>query len=802
MGITTMPLDEDQMHVVEAPVDCHIRVLSTPGGGKSSVLVARVCHLIDVRNEEPGCMRIMSFSRQSAAEVAARLPEGVRCSTIHSFCSALSSRLEPLFASTTACSIGPAAINDDEEASCELFSPDEFLFRLRDLLVEGRCTHENVEGIRFLFVDEMQDLCPVQFDVIRLLSELFGVRVFGVGDRNQNIYGFRSSDARFLDQMETLPGHRCMSFELKRNYRSLTPIVAFANAVVEGSKKMVAVRASSLEPVPTLTAFGNQGEELSWVVDQVKNALRRRQPGDLAVIARSRKEVFLVSHKLVERRIPNRVVINEGDSKGQGTRDPKSVSICTMHGSKGLEWPVVYLVGMNDWYIRSLLSKKEQEQEDNLVFVATTRARDELHITSSFGCVSRIISRVPHSLFAVTPSDRQHGIIKASFSTGGQEPFERTERSVSKFVQHCTGELYRQMKDDGLLPRVFPGAHMERLHAAHPFPKALEDAKPYYGSIVERVIFKQVDRQVRAKAVQAGGSTDLHDMRSPDSHANACFLFVRTDRRWDQDPVTDEELAAQKQELASTFGLTPLHVSERARKNLPAYVASKGILYAKHSDREHAKVFEQRINSVKESYRRYVRNDFDINTEDGLRVIAEVATCAHLCFAPTKTHLLFKRFTCGSLEMDSNLGLYQQADRVVSTLLEPHFKRYPPQVVVSPPEVADATYMLRTFGVATDLDVSVPSLTGICDMVVGQTVVEIKTSSEPGGVQISWMLQALLYAALARERGLDIRQIAIYNPLKGFMWTAPIHAWQNGAQLLRLVADQTSSRVSPVGRAR
>lgn len=790
--IDTMPLDTEQKQAVEAPVDCHIRVLSTPGGGKTSVLVARVCHLIFTQHVDPSRIRIMSFSRQSAADVGARLPDGVLCSTIHSFCSELSNRMQPVH-----CMFDNTAPED--EASQELFSPDEFLYRLRDLLVSGEVSHGDAGSIEFLFVDEMQDLSPIQFELIRLLSDLFRVRVFGVGDRNQNIYGFRSSDARFLDEMDDLPHFPCTTFELTKNYRSLAPIIAFANGLVSDRKRMVAVRTQQVKRKPTLTCLVSQSRELSWLVDQIQGALQSRKPKDVAAIARTRKEVFLLAHKLVERGVPNRVIVTEGDA-GKMTKDEKSVSLCTMHGSKGLEWSVVFLAGMNDTYNKSLLSAKEQQQEDNLIFVAATRARDELHVTSPGSTVSRVISRVPQDLVSIAPADPSAGVKAPFFSKGGQDPFIRTDRSVSNFVRNCSGELYQHMKQTGLLPRRFRGATIERLHAAHAFPETFEDgSRALYGSIVERVIFRQVDQQLRSAAVKAGGSPDLLHMRTPDSHANACFLFVRTDPiSWDKSAATRHELALRKDFLAAEFDLAPEHVRECRYSGQPAYLQSKCILYDDRSSDAQKRAFDERIEEIKRSYKRYIQHDVDLGTEDGLNVMSDVATCAHICSNPAKTQLLFKRPGCGSLGTDSNLGLFSQTARVVARLLKPHFERYPPQQISSPPKIADAPYMLKTFGIATDLDLSIPSVTGICDLIIGRTIVEIKASLDQGGVQIAWALQTLIYAALARKRGLDIREIAIYNPLKGFLWRAPIGEWTKGPDILQLVADQSSSQVASV----
>ena len=790
----SMPLDSDQLRVVAAPVDCHIRVLSTPGGGKSSVLIARVCHLIEKCGEDPAAMRVMSFSRQSAADVAARMPDGVQCSTIHSFCSALSARAEPLYGVPA---WGADTLEDD--AARELFSPDEFLFRLRDFLAEGRCEAAMIAPLRFLFVDEMQDLCPVQFEIISHLGQQFGVRVFGVGDVRQNIYAFRSSDSRFLKQMESLPHYPCISFELTKNYRSLRPIIAFSNRLIKGGTHMTAVREAKYERLPTLTCLDSKARELGWLADRVEDALRCWEPQEVAVITRNQKDAYLISHKLVERGIKNRVVIEGGSRGGDVSKSARVVSVCTMHGSKGLEWPVVFLSNMSDSYNKSLVTATELQQEENLTFVAATRARDELHLTSPGKAVSRVIARVPREAYVVTEPDKEEGIVPPYLSSSGQDPFARSDRSVTAFVRHCSGETYRLMKDTNLLPRRFPGASLLRLHAAHPFPEEFNEAKELYGSIVERVVFRQLDRRVRQAGVDAGSSQALLSMQSPDAHANACFLYVRTDPpSWDKNPPTDKEVVEQKKALADSFGLTPNLVAEVDINSMPAYLKSKEILYCKKVDKHHAAAFNRRIEDLKEAYKHFIADDLDLSTEEGLRVVSEVALCSHLCFSPAKTHLLFRRPVVGALETDANLGLFQQTARVVDRLVTEHFALDPAPIVEDPTMVGDAGFMLRTFGVASDIDISIPSVKGICDIVINHTMLEIKASEEPGGVQISWVLQLMIYAALASERGLDIREIAVYNPLKGFLWRAPISNWTKGPELLRLVAEQTSSKVEPI----
>lgn len=58
------------------------------------------------------------------------------------------------------------------------------------------------------------------------------------------------------------------------------------------------------------------------------------------------------------------------------------VKLLTVHASKGLEWKVVFLVGMNQGTFPSRRSEN-QEEERNLAYVAITRAKDFLYISST-----------------------------------------------------------------------------------------------------------------------------------------------------------------------------------------------------------------------------------------------------------------------------------------------------------------------------------------------------------------------------------------------------------------------------------
>jgi DNA helicase-2/ATP-dependent DNA helicase PcrA len=101
-------------------------------------------------------------------------------------------------------------------------------------------------------------------------------------------------------------------------------------------------------------------------------------------------------------------------SDGDGEADKGKVNLMTIHASKGLEFPVVFIAGAEDGIIpndRSLEDDEEQgtgnalEEERRLFYVAITRARDKLYITS---CQQRrrrgeTITRIPSPFLEEIP---------------------------------------------------------------------------------------------------------------------------------------------------------------------------------------------------------------------------------------------------------------------------------------------------------------------------------------------------------------------------------------------------------------
>jgi len=74
------------------------------------------------------------------------------------------------------------------------------------------------------------------------------------------------------------------------------------------------------------------------------------------------------------------------DADSNKTEDMNKVSLMTVHAAKGLEFPYVFIVGMEENLFPSQLalnSRSDLEEERRLFYVALTRAEKEVHISHS-----------------------------------------------------------------------------------------------------------------------------------------------------------------------------------------------------------------------------------------------------------------------------------------------------------------------------------------------------------------------------------------------------------------------------------
>ncbi|WP_204003054.1 UvrD-helicase domain-containing protein [Virgisporangium aurantiacum] len=354
--------------------------------------------------------------------------------------------------------------------------PVELLTESPDLVDEYRAEY------RWIFVDEYQDVDPVQYELLRLLCPPDG-NLTAIGDPDQAIYSFRGADVGFFLRFTT-DFTDARQVRLTRNYRSAAPILAAAVQAIAPSSLVPGRRLdpAKLDPeapqvglyeaasaedeavfvsktidelvggvthrtvdsravTPDAVSFADiavlyrTDAQASFVVDALSRhgvPVQKRshdrlldRPG-VAAIARELRfasglggslaaRIKLTAQVLTERPALDVVVSPEdlwsavdllgplalrcGDDLGTfltaletgaevDAWDPRAdrVTLLTLHAAKGLEFPIVFLIGCEDGLLPlrrpgSPLTADEEAEERRLFFVGLTRAQDRLYVS-------------------------------------------------------------------------------------------------------------------------------------------------------------------------------------------------------------------------------------------------------------------------------------------------------------------------------------------------------------------------------------------------------------------------------------
>jgi len=241
---------------------------------------------------------------------------------------------------------------------------------------------------RCVIVDEAQDFGPAELTLVRALCTPDEDDLFLCGDAGQRIYRVMTPWSR----LGVVTQGR--STRLYVNYRTTAQIQQQAERLLpEHIDSEEYEERSYLRPlallrgeVPVVRSFYDRSAEAEGLAEWIWQRLREDyQTGDVAVFARAHLllEEFvsalekrgLACCRLSETAMPN----------------PERIAVGTTHRAKGLEFKVVAVVGVDDfWFpcqaeLQRLEDPQEREafinQERQLLYVACTRARERLWLS-------------------------------------------------------------------------------------------------------------------------------------------------------------------------------------------------------------------------------------------------------------------------------------------------------------------------------------------------------------------------------------------------------------------------------------
>lgn len=195
-----------------------------------------------------------------------------------------------------------------EMNSLRLIDFDDMVLLCRDLLVSRpEVLKMWQERFKYILIDEFQDICPLQYEVVRLIAKPQD-NLFIVGDDDQSIYGFRGSKPEImLNFNKDYP--EAKQVLLNVNYRSKRDIVEAAGRLIAHNdvrfSKKVETNDAQTDGVKvySFTSKQQQAKHIALLVNQYMQQEGARY-SDIAILYRTGNHIVYTAQSLMLEGIP------------------------------------------------------------------------------------------------------------------------------------------------------------------------------------------------------------------------------------------------------------------------------------------------------------------------------------------------------------------------------------------------------------------------------------------------------------------------------------------------------------------
>ncbi len=233
-----------------------------------------------------------------------------------------------------------------------------------------------------ILIDEGHDFAPDWYRLVTQMVDPATNSLLVLYDDTQNIYG-KAERRRFSWKSVGIDavGHTTI---LKLNYRNTLEILSVAKAFIEaqptadvatddGQPVIAPESAGRRGPMPELIRAQGRDDETSVIVTRIRDERAQgRSLADMAIIVRKDADAKHFHDALVRAGIEARIA----DQRGKATlfQGGPSVKIVSMHSSKGLEFPLVFIPRLGQMPTLG----EDPLTEARLLYVAITRATEHV----------------------------------------------------------------------------------------------------------------------------------------------------------------------------------------------------------------------------------------------------------------------------------------------------------------------------------------------------------------------------------------------------------------------------------------
>lgn len=389
-----MQLNDEQKKVIESN-HRFLFLLAGAGSGKTRVIVEKIKHLVQ-SGVNPKLILAITFTRKSAYEMRERVSnKEIDIHTFHQFCYLrLTEQVYPYHL------VDEDKIPFNQEQLLKITRYKNSLYRKRkpfiydkyqsylvnnklkdfdDLLhdfIKLNQARKYKSSYQYIFIDEFQDTNLLQYEVLRKLI-IKDTSVLAVGDPDQSIYAFRGAHSKIITQY--VKDYQATIFTLQTNYRSSPEIITCANKLISYNnrkyKKDLITQNPSIE-LPKIYQHTHESTESLWIIEQIKGWIKQGyRHEEIAILYRNHDRSYELRYQFDAIDLPYIKDKNEYDHSG--------VHLLTVHQAKGLEFNIVFIIGLEDRVFPSsyVHTQSHLDEERRLMFVAVTRAKQRLFMS-------------------------------------------------------------------------------------------------------------------------------------------------------------------------------------------------------------------------------------------------------------------------------------------------------------------------------------------------------------------------------------------------------------------------------------
>ena len=307
---------------------------------------------------------------------------------------------------------------------------------LEDALRVRNIQYEVVKGLKFWDTKVIKDLTSYLMTVDSAVNDMRVKRIINVPKR-----GIGKSS---IDKIGIFAGANNMTFfEALFSLKDIAGIPAKAkNAITDFTDMILKIRedASSMSFSAVLNRILEESGYMDYLYSEMESEDKYREQKEYINKLRETLDAYEEEAEVPDLTDFMRINGLEGNNidKGSGDDDRNKVLIMTMHNAKGLEFPEVYMAGMEEGLFPGYAAINgypfEIEEERRLCYVGITRARESLTMTGVFermtngewrrNPMSRFIEEIPEDLIDMNEKPAAKAVTHSSPS------FEKPVKSL------------------------------------------------------------------------------------------------------------------------------------------------------------------------------------------------------------------------------------------------------------------------------------------------------------------------------------------------------------------------------------